>query len=390
MFGSETTTTTIAIAGGRICGSGSGFSSAVARTTIHAQGLTVLPGLIDGHVHLFPLGADGGIDSDATLDAFVRDELPARLEAYLRHGVTSLISVGDPWPAVRDLRERIVAGELSGPRLFMTGPILTAPGGYPAATICARSPWCASRLTVELRDEEHARETVRDLAAAGVDAIKVVFDEARRAVKLDPEIVRVVTNEAHAHGLPVIVHATEIDDVIAAVDIGVDVVAHLPAGGLVDEEVVSHLRDSEVTILSTAAVYAPVDGADGHPTTVFGLRYGPPFDKFHNRGLKNAAELLRRQVPLAFGSGTAMFTPPRSLDMEIDALGEVPLSGRQLLDAMTIHPARAIGKQADIGRIGVGQIADLVLVATDSDDMTEVMQHVVLVIKDGRVVVDRR
>jgi imidazolonepropionase-like amidohydrolase len=83
-------------------------------------GLTVLPGFIDSHVHLFPTGSSSGIDSDAALEQFIRDELPARLRNYLERGVTTVFSVGDAWPAVRELRRRIEAGEISAPRLLMT------------------------------------------------------------------------------------------------------------------------------------------------------------------------------------------------------------------------------------------------------------------------------
>jgi imidazolonepropionase-like amidohydrolase len=83
------------------------------------SGLTVLPGFIDSHVHLFPTGSSSGIDSDAALAQFIRDELPARLRNYLERGVTTVFSVGDAWPAVRDLRRRIEAGEISAPRLLL-------------------------------------------------------------------------------------------------------------------------------------------------------------------------------------------------------------------------------------------------------------------------------
>jgi len=388
MFGATSSDTAIGISGDRICTVGSPSPQPIAEVTIDAGGFTVLPGLIDSHVHLFPMGSSAGIDNDAALEKFIRDKLPLRLRDYLERGVTTVFSVGDAWPAVRDLRQRLDAGEISGPRLFMTGPILTAPGGYPAATICAGSSWCRSRLTVELRDETHARRTVIELAAAGVDAIKVVYDDAR-AEKLDLNLIRIVTGEAHALGLPVVVHTTKVPDALEVAELGADVLAHLPSGGAIDRDSATQLQQRGVIILSTAGVYAPVRGTGGEQRTVFGLRYGPPFDRFHAQGLTNARALMEQGVPLAFGSGTAMFVPSKSLDGELAALSQVPFTPSQLIDAMTINAARALGKEADLGRINVGNRADLVLVNTSSDhDIASA--DVVMVIKDGRIVVDRR
>jgi len=384
--GADSGVTTISIAGEHICAVGPAQRENT--PTIDARGLTVLPGLIDAHVHLFPMGSRAGIDNDAALERFVHSELPARLRSYLERGVTTLFSVGDAWPAVRDLRRRIATGEIPGPRLLLAGPILTAPGGYPAATICADSPWCRARLTVELRDAEHARRTVQELAADGVDAIKIVYDDAR-AEKLDRQLIRVVVGEAHALGLPVVAHTTALHDALEVTQLGADVLAHLPSDGAVDATAAAQLRQRGIVIITTAGVYAPIIGADGTQRTVFGLRYGSPFDRMHAQGLANARALLEYGVPLAFGSGTVMFTPPRSLDVEIGALSKVPLTPAQILAAMTINAARALGREAEFGSIDVGKRADLVI-ANAAAGATLAAAEIVVVIQNGRIVVDRR
>lgn len=99
--------------------------------------------------------------------------------------------------------------------------------------------------------------------------------------------------------------------------------------------------------------------------------------------------LLAHGVTLAFGSGTAMFTPPVSLDGEIEALRQVPLTPAQLRDAMTIDAASALGREIDLGGIAVGKRADLVLVAAGFD-ATMAPPEIIMVIGDGRIVVDRR
>ena len=101
MYGADSGDWTISIFGDRICTVGRGSSQPAAETTIDASGLIILPGLIDSHVHLFPMGSSTGIDSDAALEQFIRDELPGRLREYVERGVTTVFSVGDAWPAAR-------------------------------------------------------------------------------------------------------------------------------------------------------------------------------------------------------------------------------------------------------------------------------------------------
>ncbi|MFQ5636186.1 MAG: amidohydrolase family protein, partial [Gammaproteobacteria bacterium] len=388
--GPDPGTFTIVISGDRICAVERASETQQSAVELDARGLTVLPGLIDAHVHMFPMGSRAGIDSDAELERYVRDELPGRLQEYLQRGVTTLFSVGDAWPAIRDLRRRIDAGDIAGPRLLITGPILTAPGGYPATTICADNAWCRSRLTVELRDVGHARWTVRELAAGGVDAVKMVFDGAR-GKKLDANLIRVVASEARALGLPVVAHATRVDDALEVTELGADILAHIPSDGTLDPAAAAELARRGVAVLTTAGVYAPLTGSDGVRRTVFGLRYGPPFDHLYSRGLRNARMLAVHGVRLAFGSGTPMFRPSQSLDGELAALSGVLLTRSRLIDAMTIDAARALHRESDLGSVEAGKRADLLLVGAEQfDSGGRSFSDVLVVIRDGRIVVDRR
>lgn len=138
---------------------------------IDATGKTVLPGLTDVHVHL--LFAPSEIN-DSTL-AYHVAKLPNTLALFLAHGVTTIKSTGDPVEAIVGVRDRIRRGELLGPRLFVTGPVLTAPEGHPAGTSLRNDPSGRAHIAIELETEEEAREAVRELARKGVDAIKLAF-----------------------------------------------------------------------------------------------------------------------------------------------------------------------------------------------------------------------
>ena len=117
----------IVISGDRIQSVSPGNVELKAARRIDASGKTVLPGLIDVHVHL--LFVPGEIN-DSTLAESVA-KLRNHLANFLANGVTTIKSTGDYVDAIVDIRNRIASGELLGPRLFVAGPILTAPGGHP-------------------------------------------------------------------------------------------------------------------------------------------------------------------------------------------------------------------------------------------------------------------
>ena len=115
-----------------------------------------------------------------------------------------------------------------------------------------------------------------------------------------------------------------------------------------------------------------------------------PFDRLNAQGISNARILLEHRVPLAFGSGTPMFAPSKSVNDEIDALSQIHLTPAQLINAMTADAARALGKETELGRIAPGMRADLVIADIHQTDDAGSFMTVIVVIKDGQIVVDRR
>jgi len=152
---------------------------------IDANGKTVLPGLIDTHIHLL-LNSEwmsSMPQNSKELENFIKNSLSDRLKLYMETGITTVMSTGDFWPAIKDVRERIETGKLAGPRVFTSGPIFTAQGGHPAVTVCGylledgNNPWCREHLAVEVNDTIEARKAVDSLSRQGVDLIKMVYDD---------------------------------------------------------------------------------------------------------------------------------------------------------------------------------------------------------------------
>src|SRR5262245_58326204 len=183
-------------------------------------GLTILPGLIDSHVHLrFALPRD-------TADTTCQSPLDAVLRDFLRHGITGIRDVGDAYPWIIELGRAIDEGQREGPRIFAAGPILTAPGGHPAGTLLRGNPAAIAAATRQISSPEEGRAVVRDLARGGVDLIKVVVDSGGRATTahpdrlptLNPATLRAVVAASSAAHLPVTVHWGNVDELAAIVE----------------------------------------------------------------------------------------------------------------------------------------------------------------------------
>ena len=196
---------------------------------VDAAGKTVLPGLIDVHVHL---GGPGGFYDDWT--KFDPQKSAEReLEAYLYCGVTAVRSAGDKVDDMLKLRARFNGGERLGSELFLCGPLFTAEGGHGTEYAknlpeIARSGFNAQFLRIP-KTQMEARTMVDDLAQKRVNAIKGILESGvprYRFNRMNLDLLRAVVEEAHANHLPASIHTGEARDVIDAVSLGADSIEH--------------------------------------------------------------------------------------------------------------------------------------------------------------------
>jgi imidazolonepropionase-like amidohydrolase len=196
---------------------------------IDAAGKTVLPGLIDMHVHL---GGPGGFYDDWTkFDPQKSSE--RELEAYLYCGITAVRSAGDKVDDMLELRKRFNSGEKLGTELFLCGPLFTAAGGHGTEYSkhmpeIARAGFDAQFLRIPTTQAE-ARRQVDELAAKGVDAIKGILEAGVPGStfnRMNLDLLRAVVDEAHLRKLPASIHTGDSRDVIDAVLLGADSIEH--------------------------------------------------------------------------------------------------------------------------------------------------------------------
>ena len=364
----------VVVSDGRIEDVVVGGTERTAATVIRGDSYTVLPGLIDTHVHL--LAKPPLVDSDAAMTAYLDETLPALLDEYLAAGFTSVLSNGDFWPAVADAKTRVNSGAVRGPRLFILGPLLTTPGARPTTTVCADHPWCWEHVTEEVDDEQQAREAVDRIAEAGADGIEVVYDSAGDNPGFGPGFIRAIVDRANAHGLPVMMDTYRPDDVGDALGAGVSRFVHTPQAPMSDA-LVDRVADAGVAVATTISGSGPFWGRPESPT-------------FEPRKV-NVAALAGSGAPVAFGTDNAGDRPVGvALAAEIDSLLQASLTPEQVLAALTVNGAIYLGRSEELGTLEVGKRADLLIVEGDPLVDLDALTNVVAVVKDGALIVDYR
>jgi imidazolonepropionase-like amidohydrolase/ABC-type multidrug transport system permease subunit len=196
---------------------------------IEAAGKTILPGLIDSHIHL--AAPAGFLDDWSKYDA--NKAMTRALAAYLYSGVTAVKSVGDPVDSVLGIRSLVNSGERLGSEFFLVGPLFTTPGGHGTEIMrglpeTARNSVNAQFLRLPQSAAE-AQEQVDALHRMHVDGIKAIMEAGaggRIYNRLDPQILNAIAAQARADDLPIVVHTGDVRDIEDALAAGVNGIEH--------------------------------------------------------------------------------------------------------------------------------------------------------------------
>ncbi|MFL6076268.1 MAG: amidohydrolase family protein [Mycobacteriales bacterium] len=246
----------------------------------------------------------------------------------------------------------------AAPRVAVAGPLLTAPGGYPTRS------WGSGGFGAEVAGPDEARRAVRELAAAGVDVIKVAFEPGDGGWPVpDPPTAAAVVRTAHESGLPVTAHALRAPMVARALDAGVDELCHVPTEPL-PQALVDRVAAAGVPVVGTLHTHRDTGAT-----------------------LANAAALHAAGVPLLYGTdlgntGTRPGVDPRELRL-LAAAGPGPIGA---LRAATTAHAAGLDRRAPAGWAGrLAPGAPAVLVALDADPLTSDGTGPVAVLPAGTV-----
>ena len=300
---------------------------------------TVLPGLIDAHVHL-TLSGDPAKNAAATLAA----------------GFTTVVDLGSSLGAAVRLRDRIASGEVMGPTVIAAGSWIGAKGGvceFGGATVKT-----ASEAGTRARDDLKAGADVLKICVTGWTADAISYPDS---VELTSDAMRAVLKVARPARRPVYAHAIGQAGARLAAGSGVRALAHTP---IMDAAGARILKRSGTYVISTVSTV----GAGAARERVSGsLRL------LHDTG-----------VPIVLGTDAGVLRHGDNAK-ELVALTGIGLSPLEALRAATIDAATLLG-QPRLGEIARGATADLVIVDGDPLQNIAVVQRPVFVIKHGAIV----
>jgi imidazolonepropionase-like amidohydrolase len=365
---------TIVVREGKIASVTAGPADARGMLKIDAKGMTAMPGFIDAHKHI-----DTGPDEKA------------QMQALLDAGYTTILSGGGPAKGNLTLRDHIESGLINGPRIIPSGRIpAQRPGG--------------KRIGIGEITPAAARARVRELAAMGIKWTgEIALTPEPGPGKREIQVLRAVVDEAKKAGVTVQVHAVSTPAMVAAVDAGVRRLVHLPNKDWVSHDAAKKLADTHTLILGTVGFGAPIFGVfanDDKPR----FRNGQPWPESiagANRDAKgramgteagyamvNARTVWDDGAVLGYCTDTR-YEPLAGLEHELQSY-KVMFSMQDIVKLMGPNTAAYINMGDQLGTLETGKLADILLVGGNPLDGFWNMLKVKMVLKGGRVVVDKR
>ena len=374
-------------------------------TVISTEGMTVMPGLWDMHVHLMLSGHSDYAHWDATYLGRLRDTImPAAAKQLLMAGITGARDLGAPLDDSIAVRDAIRSGRIPGPTLFVAGPFIQKKP-YPGTE--------AFRWGVD--GAADARAKVKRIADAGVDVVKLIDQDEMT----DAEIAAIV-DEAHRHKLPVVAHAHRPEEIRRGLKFGVDDFEHtgLATAAEYPDDLMKAIAERTargaagplfwtptVSILNNYPAWVKshefVDAADWHeglpPEIVADIRQSlahperiayfqqvtqryPTLARKFDQLCKSGAVLL-----IGTDSGVPMFFHSNSTWQEIDVwVNRFGVPAIEAIRAATYWPAVAMKADKDYGTVTEGKYADIIAIKGDVMKQVALLQHVDIVVKHGK------
>jgi imidazolonepropionase-like amidohydrolase len=354
-------------------------------THIDLSGKTILPGLIDMHVHLDSPADIGGYRGLEFTDSFWAMTAVGNARAMLDAGFTTVRNVGSSNRNDIGLKQAIEGGYAIGPRIVPAGYALGATGGHCDSTFLPPS------LEKDHKEEgigdsvDELRYQVRRQRKYGAEVIKVcatggVFSRNTEPgqQQLSEEQLRAIADEAHQWGLRVAAHAHGASGIKAAIRAGIDTIEH---ASLVDDE--------GIKLAAQKGTYFGMDIFNTDYTQAEGAKNGVLEDNL--RKDREVAQIQRDNFRKAHKAGVRMIfssdagvMPHGSAGGQFATMVQYGMTPMEAIQAATRNGAMALGREKDVGAIAVGRFADII--AVDGDPLSNVAElaGVDAVVKGGK------
>ena len=383
---------TVLVHDDRVVSVSPGFTAPKGAEVIDLSKATVLPGLIDDHVHLASSYHPGDPVKTAVTRTDFDDEIDAvtNARATLMAGFTTVRDVGAPTGVIVALKRAVAAGTVPGPRMWVSGTPLGPTGGHGDGSNGLDPELSHPHWGDSLIDSpEAARRAVRKLRRDGADLIKIMpsggvmsnGDNPRLQLMEDDEI-KAVIETAHSLGLKVAAHAHGKQAIDHALALGVDSIEH---GTYADAASYKLFKDHGAYFVPTMLVGAKVFAhAKAHPEDLGPSTVAKTFEVVPYME-KNLHDAYAAGVKIAFGTDTFGISAHGDNAQEFAIMVKSGMSPADAIKAATWSAADLIGDTKDIGSVQAGRYADLIAVTGDPLADVTVLEHVDFVMKGGVV-----
>jgi len=346
------------------------------------EGATVIPGLINAHMHiLMDAGADPvtSLHREGLAKAVIRGAVEGK--RLIEAGITTARDLGGYEWVELALRDAFASGELRGPRLICAGKLITMTGGH------------GHDVGLESDGPDEVRKSARLNLKRGADCLKFMATGGVLTPGVEPgasqlgeEEMRAGIEEAHKVGKRTATHAQGTEGIKAALRAGIDTVEH---GIFLDKEAIDMMLERGVVFVPTlAAPYRIVEAGEARGVPRFAVEKSLRVMDAHRRSFEWA---LSAGVTIAAGNdGGTPFNPSHDLVTELRLMIEYGMDPLAAIRAATYGSAMALGLVEETGTIQVGKWADLVVLEKGADPLQDItaLGKVRMVLKQGKVLVN--
>ncbi|HET7604641.1 MAG TPA: amidohydrolase family protein [Sphingomicrobium sp.] len=357
---------------------------------VYLPGETLLPGLIDMHVHLNSLAEIGGYQGLKYTDSFWATIGPVNARKTIDAGFTTVRNVGSPDFDDVALEQAIDGGWVVGPRIVPATYLLGATGGH-----CDDTNGLPPSLGADeqgpgiVTSPEQAREKVRWVHKYGAEVIKIcatggVFSlgDSVGAQQLTLEEMKAIADEAHMLGIKVAAHAHGDEGIRTAILAGIDTIEHA-----------SLASDATIQLAKQHGTWFDMDIYNDDYILATGTANGTEqesLDKERMIGLKQRQTFQRAVkagVKMTFGTDAGVY-PHGDNARQFAKMVQWGMTPLQAIQAATVRASEALGR-SDVGVIEPGRYGDLIGVTGDPLRDVTVLEHVDVVVKGGELVKGR-
>ncbi len=323
---------------------------------IDGEGKTLMPGLIDSHIHIQGMNSRSDEDSDR----FLAEKIPEIFfEGVFPYGVTTIKDMCAPRHFAYKLRDMINKGKITGPELLIVGPNFTTPEGHPANTLGGENPWMRKEMAIEVSSKDDVTNGIAELKNAGIDFLKMTyqggdylyFGKNVPLKKLDKEFMRQIISEGKKNGLNTTAHVFYKEDVRELLEAGIYGIEH----GILDEALSA---DDDILKLwkKSGARFVP---------TVNAMTYENDPNRLPN-SIHNLKLIYDAGIPIAMGTDTMLEAgTEESVQHELEYYVEAGLTPMQAIELATKNGAEHLGIAHRKGLVKEGMEADLILLEKD-------------------------